>query len=171
MMALEHYGPYRWVQAPIAPLALWLIASPFTFGYTSQALTWSDILSGVVTLGMSLFALRPERGLVSWLISLVGLWLLFAPLAFWAPEAAAYANDTIVGTLLIAFGLIIPMGTQMVGPVIPPGWSYNPSAWSQRAPIIGLAFVSFLAARYMAAYQLGYIDSVWDPFLDRKSVV
>lgn len=164
MMALEHYGPYRWVQAPIAPLALWLIASPFTFGYTSQALTWSDILSGVVTLGMSLFALRPERGLVSWLISLVGLWLLFAPLAFWAPEAAAYANDTIVGTLLIAFGLIIPMGTQMVGPVIPPGWSYNPSAWSQRAPIIGLAFVSFLAARYMAAYQLGYIDSVWDPF-------
>ncbi len=164
MMALEHYAPYRWVQAPIAALALWLMVSPFTLGYSSAALTWSDVLSGLVVLGMSLSALKPNRGLVSWLIAFVGIWLLFAPLAFWAPEAAAYTNDTLVGMLLITFGLIIPMGTQMAGPAIPPGWSYNPSAWSQRAPIIGLAFVSFLAARYMAAYQLGYIDSAWDPF-------
>ena len=164
MMAREHYGPYRWVQAPIAALALWLILSPFTLGYTDTGLIWSDVLSGVAVLGMAVFALRPNRGLVSWLISLIGLWLLFAPLAFWAPEPAAYANDTIVGALLIGFGLIIPMGMQMEGPAIPPGWSYNPSSWPQRAPIIALAFVSFLAARYMAAYQLGYIDAAWDPF-------
>ncbi|MGQ0815006.1 MAG: vitamin K epoxide reductase family protein [Gemmatimonadota bacterium] len=164
MMALEHYAPFRWVQAPIAALSLWLIVSPFTFGYTSSALTWSDVLSGAVALGMSLFALKPQRGLVSWLISVVGLWLLFAPLIFWSPDPAAYANDTLVGALLIAFGLIIPMGMKMEGPVIPRGWSYNPSAWPQRAPVIALAFVSFLAARYMAAYQLGYIDSAWDPF-------
>lgn len=164
MMAIEHYAPYRWVQAPIAALSLWLIVSPFTLGYTSRALAWSDVVSGLVVLGMSLLALKPRRGLVSWLISVVGLWLLFAPLAFWAPDAAAYANDTLVGALLIAFGLIIPMGMRMEGPVIPPRWSYNPSAWPQRAPIIALAFVSFLAARYMAAFQLGYIDSAWDPF-------
>lgn len=164
MMAMEHYAPYRWVHAPIAALALWLIASPFTLGYSSPALIWSDVLSGVVALGMSLFALKPNRGLVSWLISLVGMWLLFAPLAFWAPEPAAYANDTLIGALLIAFGLIIPMSMEMKGPAVPPGWSYNPSAWSQRAPIIVLAFVSFLASRYMASYQLGYIDSAWDPF-------
>lgn len=164
MMAVEHYAPYRWVHAPIAALALWLIASPFTLGYSSPALIWSDVLSGVVALGMSLLALKPNRGLVSWLIAFVGLWLLFAPLAFWAPEPAAYANDTLIGALLIAFGLIIPMGMEMKGAAVPPGWSYNPSAWSQRAPIIALAFVSFLASRYMASYQLGYIDSVWDPF-------
>lgn len=163
MMALEHYGPYRWVQAPIAVLSLWLMTSPFTLGYTDRALVWSDVVSGLIVLGMSLFALKPQRGLMSWLISFVGLWLLFAPLAFWAPGPAAYANDTLVGALLIGFALLIPMGTRMEGPVVPPGWSYNPSAWPQRTPIIALAFVSFLAARYMAAFQLGYIDSAWDP--------
>ncbi len=164
MMAMDHYAPYRWVQAPIAGLSLWLIVSPFTLGYSSMPLIWSDILSGTIALAMSLFALKPTRGLVSWLISLIGLWLLFAPLLFWAPEAAAYANDTLVGALLIAFGLIIPMGMQMKGPEVPPGWSYNPSAWPQRAPVIALAFLSFLIARYMAAFQLGYIQTAWDPF-------
>ncbi len=164
MMAREHYNPYRWVQAPVAALALWLIASPFTLDYTSVAMRWSDVISGIVAFGMALVAVRPNRGLVSWLIAGVGIWLLFAPLLFWAPDPVAYANDTLVGVLLIAFGLIIPMSMRMSGPEIPPGWSYNPSAWSQRAPVIVLAFLSFLAARYMAAFQLGYISSAWDPF-------
>lgn len=163
MMAVDHYAPYRWVQAPIAALALWLIASPFTLSYTQTGLIWSDILSGLVVLGLSIGALRPNRGLVSWSIAFVGVWLLLAPLVFWAAEPAAYTNDTLVGALLIGFGLIIPMGMEMKGADVPPGWSYNPSAWSQRAPIIALAFVSFLVSRYMAAYQLGHIDSVWDP--------
>lgn len=164
MMAAEHYAGYRWVQAPISALALWLILSPFTFGYASRPLLWSDVVSGVIALGMSLLALKPTHGLVSWLISGVGLWLLFAPLLFWAPEPAAYANDSIVGALLIAFGLIIPMGMRMKGTEVPPGWSYNPSAWPQRAPVIALALVSFLVARYMASFQLGYITTAWDPF-------
>lgn len=169
MMAVEHYAAYRWVQAAIAALSLWLITAPFALGYTSDALVTSDIVSGVVALCMSAAALAPNRGLVSWSISLVGLWLLLAPLVFWAPDAAAYANDTLIGALLIAFGLIIPMGMTMKGPAIPPGWSYNPSAWPQRAPSIALAFVSFLAARYMAAYQLGHIDRAWDPFFGRST--
>jgi hypothetical protein len=164
VMAVEHYAAYRWVQAPIAALSLWLVASPFTFGYAKRALMWSDVVSGLVALAMSLLALKPSRGVVSWLISVVGLWLLFAPLLFWAPNPAAYVNDTLVGALLIAFGLIIPMGMPMKGAAIPPGWSYNPSAWPQRAPVIALAFVSFLVARYMAGFQLGYIRTAWDPF-------
>ena len=164
MMAVDHYAPYRWVQAPIAALALWLMVSPFTFGYTSTALIWSDVASGALALAMALLALKPNRGLVSWLIAAVGLWVLFAPLLFWAREPVAYANDTLVGALLIAFGLIIPMGMTMKGAAIPPGWSYNPSSWPQRAPVIALSFVSFLVARHMAAFQLGYIDSAWDPF-------
>jgi hypothetical protein len=50
------------------------------------------------------------------------------------------------------------------GPEIPPGWNYNPSAWSQRLPIIALAFVGFYIARYLAGYQLGHIPNAWDPF-------
>jgi hypothetical protein len=164
MMAIEHYKDYRWVQAPISALALWLMTSPFTLGYSRPEQKWSDVLSGVVTLCLSLSALKPRRGLVCWLVSLVGVWLLFAPLVFWSPDPAAYENDTLIGALLVGFGLLIPMGMTMKGPSVPRGWSYNPSAWSQRSPIIALSFVSFLAARYMASYQLGYIHSVWDPF-------
>jgi len=78
-------------------------------------------------------------------------------------------NDTLVGALVIAFAALVTMmpGMEMSvmeGADIPPGWSYDPSTWLQRAPIILLALVGFLASRYMAAYQLGHINLVWDPF-------
>ena len=46
----------------------------------------------------------------------------------------------------------------------PPGWSYNPSTWSQRLPVIVLALVGTGIASYLAAYQLRWIDDVWEPF-------
>jgi SPW repeat len=50
------------------------------------------------------------------------------------------------------------------GPDTPPGWSYNPSDWMQRGPIIAMAFVGFFLSRYLAAYQSGHITYPWDPF-------
>jgi hypothetical protein len=47
---------------------------------------------------------------------------------------------------------------------IPPGWSYNPSTWGQRLPVIGLALGGFAVASYLAAYQWGLFASVWEPF-------
>ena len=38
------------------------------------------------------------------------------------------------------------------------------TGWTQRLPIIFLALVGLLIARYLTAYQLGQIDGVWDPF-------
>jgi uncharacterized membrane protein len=52
----------------------------------------------------------------------------------------------------------------MDGSDLPPGWTYCPSTYLQRLPIIALGLVGFLIARALTAYQLGYIDSVWDPF-------
>ena len=46
----------------------------------------------------------------------------------------------------------------------PTGWTYSPSSWLQRLPIIALGFFGFLIARYLAAYQLGQIASIWEPF-------
>lgn len=46
----------------------------------------------------------------------------------------------------------------------PPGWNYNPSAWSQRIPIVILAVIGFCIAGYMALFQLGVLSTVWDPF-------
>jgi uncharacterized membrane protein len=84
------------------------------------------------------------------------------------PEA--YANGTLVGGLVIALAVLIPMmpGMSMAGmmgkPDVPPGWAYCPSTWLQRLPIAVLALIGFLIARVLGAYQLGHIDSVWEPF-------
>ena len=47
---------------------------------------------------------------------------------------------------------------------VPPGWSYNPSTWGQRLPIVGAAVLGVLIAGYMAAFQFRLIGSVWEPF-------
>lgn len=48
----------------------------------------------------------------------------------------------------------------------PPGWAYNPSAWPQRLPIVGIALVGLAAAGWLALYQEGLTDTVWEPFFD-----
>ncbi|MEQ5789426.1 vitamin K epoxide reductase family protein [Muricauda sp. NFXS6] len=53
---------------------------------------------------------------------------------------------------------------------IPPGWDYNPATWSQRIPIVILAFIGFAIATYLSFYQLDYIDTVWEPFFGEGSV-
>lgn len=46
---------------------------------------------------------------------------------------------------------------------IPPGWSYNPSAWRERRWLVGLAAIGFLAALYTALSQLGIAPPMVDP--------
>lgn len=151
-------------------LAVWLISGPVAFGYQSPAMIWSDIAAGVLLAVFSLLSLSWRMGFARFACGAVGFWLLCAPLVFWAPTAAAYLNNTIVGMLVIGFALLTrpPPGVSAVaartGPTIPPGWDYSPSGWYQRVPIIGLAFIGFVISRYLTAYQLGHIDGVWEPF-------
>lgn len=51
----------------------------------------------------------------------------------------------------------------------PPGWESNPSAWSQRLPIVGLAAAGFGVALYLALYQWRVLDGVWEPFFGNGS--
>src|SRR5690606_28089874 len=89
---------------------------------------------------------------------------------FITPNAAAYLSDTLVGGLIFGFAIATPpeVGPSVVArrsaPEVPPGWSFNPSAWTQRIPIIALAVFGLLFSRYLAAYQMGHIDGVWEPF-------
>lgn len=182
-----------WIPLLLLVLAVWLVTSPFTFGYAdpSQAgprvgevtqarglapvdtrgqwTTVSDVASGALLAVFALLSLRPGRVWSRWAACLVGVWLLFAPLLLWAPTPAAYLNATLVGALVIALTILIPRmpGMMLVmrpGPEIPLGWSYNPSSWYQRAPLAALAWTGFFFSRYLAAYQLGYIDAAADPF-------
>lgn len=164
----------KWIWRDFANITLgcWLIASAVTFGQHSRAMVWSDLASGGIIAVCGVLTLFPRFDLARWIICAAGIWLLFAPLVFWTPDPAAYANDSLVGMLVIAFSVLIPMMPSrthhhvmmMPGPVAPPGWSYNPSDWMQRGPIIALAFVGFFISRYLAAYQLGHISYPWDPF-------
>lgn len=164
------YRDSLWASFVNLLLGIWLVTGPLTLGYGGN-LALSDYASGTLIIALSVLAFVPRLNTYArWAVCFVGIWLLFAPLVFWTPSAAAYLNDSLVGALVIAFAVLVTMmpgmdmSVMMTGPDIPPGWSYNPSTWLQRAPIILLAAVGFFASRYMAAYQLGHINDVWDPF-------
>ncbi len=143
----------------------------------SLLLARSDMISGLLIMLFGTLSLSPRFSWAQWANTAVGIWLLFAPLLFWAPSAAVYNNDTFVGALVIAFAILVPMmpGMSMAGMMdrsdLPPGWSYSPSTYLQRLPIIALGLFGFLIARVLTAYQLGHIDGVWEPFFAGKAAL
>jgi len=195
-MLVEQHLAMLWPHYVNIVLGLWLLTSPFALGYLAEfvpnasalrvmeerglpsfewrnvAMTWSDLASGALIVLFGVLSASPSRRFpwAQWAAAVVGFWLLFAPLVFWTPLPAAYANNTVVGTLVIAFAVLVPMMPgmsmrgMMGGPDIPPGWNYTPSSWLQRLPIAALAVIGILISRYLTAYQLGHIDRAWDPF-------
>ncbi len=195
MMVADH-RKLLWPHHLNLMLGLWLVTSPFALGYLSDfapdanllrvmaerglpsfelrnlAMTWSDVISGVFIMIFSALSANTDRRYpwAQWANAAVGTWLLFAPLVLWTPLPEAYANATLVGGLVIALSVLVPMmpgmsmAGMMGGPDIPPGWAYSPASWVQRLPIAVFALIGFFIARYMAAYQLGYTDRAWDPF-------
>lgn len=179
-----------WCHFTNIALGLWLIASPFAFGLAQQwmqpgelvapnarglanSATWmtlSALATGALVVLFGLLSLSRDAGWARWMTAALGLWLLHAPVLLWTPSAAAYANDTLVGALLIVLAVAVPAApgisppARVGGPEAPPGWDYSPSGWSNRIPIILLAVVGLLISRYLAAFQLGHIDAAWDPF-------
>jgi nucleoside-diphosphate-sugar epimerase len=162
-----------WAHFLTMGMGTWLITSPPILGYLDRAMIMNDLVSGALVLLFGALSLSRTMVWARVANAIVGLWLIFAPLAFWTPSAAAYLNDTLVGMMVIGFAhLTQPMPgigvlAKMTGPDIPPGWDYSPSAWMQRVPIIFLAFIGFYVSRYLAAYQLGHIGSAWDPYFGR----
>jgi nucleoside-diphosphate-sugar epimerase/uncharacterized membrane protein len=195
-MMVEDHRKMLWPHYLAMMLGVWLLTSPFSLGYMSNfvpdanqlrvmaerglpafelrnlLMTWSDVVSGILVIVFSALSANAWRRYpwAQWANAFVGLWLLFAPLVFWTPLPEAYANGTLVGMLVIALSVLIPMmpGMSMAGmmgkPDVPPGWAYTPSSWLQRMPIAVLALVGFFIARVLGAYQLGHIDAVWEPF-------
>lgn len=51
----------------------------------------------------------------------------------------------------------------------PPGWSYNPSSWSERRLLLLLAAIGLAAAIYTSCEQLGVVALMWDPFFGSQS--
>lgn len=150
-------------------LGLWLLTSPPLLGHTDTGMAVSDWFSGALVVVFATLSLSWRMTWARWLCALVGVWVLLAPLVFSTESAAAYLNSTLVGILVIGFSAVVrpAPGVAAVaadsGPTTPLGWDNNPSSWLQRGPVIALALVGFFLSRYMAAYQLGHIDGLWDP--------
>ena len=138
-------------------LGLWLIVSSMFSGETQHVMIVSDVLSGVALI---LFTWTRKH----WYVAATGLWLQLAPLLFWATSCTTYTTDTVVGVLAILFSVILPgFNRQEKESSIPEGMNHNPSLWRYRIPVVILALLAHLSARYMASYQLGYISTIWDP--------
>jgi uncharacterized membrane protein len=52
----------------------------------------------------------------------------------------------------------------MTSKYAPPGWDTNPSAWSERIPLVVIAAVGVGISSYLGLFQVGYLSSVWEPF-------
>ncbi len=186
-----HARRTRWAHFTNIALGALLIAGPFTYGLFDPVtappppalghdlpppevrnlwLAISEMISGAAIMVLGVIALRHTRSWAQWAMAAIGLWVLFAPLVFWTPSAAAYAMDTLIGALVIVLAVMLPPQPGIAREALaspsdtPLGWSYSPSTYTQRVPIVALAFIGLFISRYLTAYQLGHIDSVWDPF-------
>ena len=195
-----HHRQTLWVYWTLVVLGLWLLVAPFSLGYLTESnwvrpsggrgvwwsdsthdalrahlMTGSDLMSGTLLIIFGTRTLRPNRPVSLWICCVVGMWLVMAPVFFWAPTATAFHNGSIVGILTIALSILIPgmpnmMNFMQHGPGRPPGWSYNPSTWAQRWILIATGLAGFLVSRHLAMFQLGYIDQIWEPFFEEGSV-
>lgn len=165
----EHHRNFLWVPYSLMAIGGWLMTGFEPMGYEDAKMIWNDVICGALLIAFGLLALNPFRYWALWASGILGAWLCVAPLIFYADTGAGYTTDTLMGIIIICFALVIPNvpGINMVfqkGPNVPPGWSYNPSSWPERIPVVALGWLGFFTARYLAGFQLEYSDAIPDPF-------
>ncbi|MCD0502785.1 NAD-dependent epimerase/dehydratase family protein [Bordetella petrii] len=160
----------RWAHFVNVALGTWLIFQPPLVGVDDPLLRGAEIILGTLLVVFACLSLSWQMPFARWACAGVGALVMAAPFVLWTDNAAAYLSDTLVGGL--AFGLAVSLKPEpgvsplasMSGPDTPPDWTYNPSAWTQRVPIIALALVGLYVSRYLAAYQMEQVGHVWEPF-------
>lgn len=159
-----------WAHWANAGLGVWLMTAPPLLGYEDPWMIASDVIAGALVVCFAFLSMSWRLWPARWVTAGLGVWVMAAPLLFWAPTAAAYANATLVGMLIAGFAVAIrpPPGVSAAaaqsGPVVPKGWSYSPSDWFQRLPVIILAVLGLIISRYLTGYQLESLPGIWDPF-------
>jgi nucleoside-diphosphate-sugar epimerase len=165
----EH-GHWRWAHFVNIGLGSWLLTQPLLVGVQEAGLQAGEMAMGLLLMVAAGLALSWRAVWARWVCAAIGTVVMALPFLWSTDNAAAYLSDTLVGALV--FGLAVCSKPEpgssaiaaMAGPTVPPGWSYNPSDWAQRLPIILLALLGLYVSRYLAGYQLGHIPALWDPF-------
>lgn len=165
----EH-ASWRWAHFVNIGLGSWLLTQPLLVGVQEAGLAAGEMAMGLLLMACASLALSWRAVWARWLCAVIGAVVMALPFVWSTANAAAYLSDTLVGALI--FGLAVcgkpepgsSASAALTGPSVPPGWSYNPSEWSQRIPIIVLALLGLYISRYLAGYQLGHLPGIWDPF-------
>jgi len=163
------HGQNRWPHFANIGLGIWLLSQPWAINVREPGLAWTEVILGIALVAFASIALSWRAQWARWVCAAIGALVMAAPFLFWTENAAAYLADTLVGMLVFAFAVAIQpepgpsAAAALTGPDTPPGWSYNPSDWSQRLPIIALAVIGLIISRHLAAYQLGHNPAAWDP--------
>ena len=166
---MEH-SETRWAHFVNFMLGTWLLTQPPLIGVVEPLLRWTEIVSGALLIVFASLSLSWHAPWARWISAAIGAIVMAAPFVFWTDNPTAYLSDTLVGMLIFGFavGTKPEVGpsplARVTGPQVPQGWTYNPSSWTQRIPIIALALIGLYVSRYLAAYQLGYVSDVWEPF-------
>jgi hypothetical protein len=162
----------RWAHLANILLGTWLVTQPPLIGVAEPGLRGAEIGLGAAVIVFAALALSWRMQWSRWICAGLGALVMAAPFLFSTANAAAYLSDTLVGALIFGFAACTkpdvgpsPLAA-LTGPEIPVGWSYNPSTWTQRLPIVLLAVVGLYVSRYLAAYQLGHVDGVYEPFFE-----
>jgi len=166
----REHAANRWAHFVNMALGTWLVTQPPLIGVAEPGLRAAEVALGLALVVCAAASLSWQLRAARWACAAIGALVMAAPFVFWTENAAAYLSDTLVGGL--AFGLAVALRPEpgpaplarLTGPELPPGWSYNPSDWTQRVPIIALALVGLYVSRYLAAYQMGHVGGVWEPF-------
>jgi hypothetical protein len=163
----------KWTNLGMVLLGIWLLSAPETFGYGDLPISYSDWISSILLIFFGLISLNYHYRHWIWGSAVVGLWLQLAPLVFWAHAPVIYVNDTLIGMLAMGLCILVPKRPAKfeVGPQIPKGWSYNPSSWQQRLPVMLFGLIAWFLARYLAGYQLHYTDYLWTPSAGTEKVL
>ena len=172
---IAQHRQYRWAHFVNIMLACWLVAQPPLIGIEDVFYAWSEALLGIALLATASLSLSWRFGWARLLSACIGMLVMVLPILFITPNAAAYLSDMLVGGIIFGFAIATPpeIGPTIIArkriPEVPSGWSYSPSTWTQRIPVIALAIIGLLFSRYLAAYQMGHVDSVWEPFFAGSS--
>lgn len=160
----------RWPHLLNMALGTWLMTQGPLIGLDEPLLRWTEFGLGAALIVFAALSLSWQMNFARWACAGIGALVMAAPFVLWTENAAAYLSDTLVGGLIFGFAVATkpepgpsPLA-RCTGPYIPPGWIYNPSAWTQRVPIVALALVGLYVSRYLAGYQMGHVDGVWEPF-------
>lgn len=169
----EH-GANLWAHFVNIGLGTWLLTQPPLIDVSEPLLRRSEMALGVALIICATLALSWRAQWARWLCAGVGALVMAVPFLFSTVNATAYLSDTLVGALIFGFAVCTkpepgPSAVAaLTGPDVPAGWSYNPSAWTQRLPIIALALIGLYVSRYLAGYQLGHISGYGTHFLPAR---